>query len=321
MLIPLFPPAAWAESPPPRIPGVEPVCLTAADCLTQLQSKDPKTRQEAIVVLEKLKDPQAVPELIRIVEDHRYGRDVYYYEITPESQLVVTAMRALGAIRDRRAVPVLAEFIRREKFIQYRVLAAEMIRMIGVGAENIPHLLELLSDPHSSIRSVIFDAIRRADDPVTRRYAQRFTQYVPRADMIDDSITPPADEALIQLPIYPDAKYLYYASASEQWIMREGPQRLAKTQWLHTFFTKDPLEKVVDYYESRFELKALALARIEKKYNYRGTEDPEPEFIGEGYGFVLKKSARIPIRPPIVILSIYEDRILQGTAITIFSPK
>ena len=320
-LSPVLVSRALALDPPPSIAGVEPVCNTVPDCLKLLRSEDLQIRDEAVLTLGRLKDPRAVPYLLDIVRRHVYGNNVYFYDATPTSDLVITAMRALGAIGDRRAVPVLVDFVKKEPFIQYRVLAAEMIRQIGIITENIPDLLSLLNDPHTSVRFVIFETIRRADDPVSKQYTQRFINYVPRADMIEDSVTvPPALES-IGVPLYPGARYLFYVSASEQWIMRERPQKLTKTRWLHTFLTEAPLKQVVAHYEGIFIRKAMARAQIEEQYNYSGEEDPEPSFIGEGFGFILKKTERNGLRAPVIVVSIYQDKVLGGTAITISAPK
>jgi hypothetical protein len=312
---------AQAADPPVPIPGLKPVCNTVSECISRLEDEDPTVRDEAILTLGRIKDPQAVPYLIEIVKKHVYGKDVYFYDINPASHLALTAIRALGAIGDRRAIPVLVDFVKGEPFIQYRVVAAEMIRLIGVEPENIPSLLELLNDPHTSVRFVIFETIRRADSPVSKKYTQRFINYVPRADMIDDSVTPVPDPDSIGVPIYPGAKYLYYVSASEQWIMRERPQKLTKTRWLHTFSTPDSVKKVVKYYEGVFRRKAVTRAQIEQQYNYSGEEDPEPTFIGEGFGFIINRTDRASLPVPVVVVSVYEDKLLQSTAVTISAPR
>lgn len=316
----------WAEHQPlhqpPEIPGVRPICNAVDACLELLDDPDPAARDAAVTRLAFLKDSKSVPPLIKIVEAHvPSGGDQYFADMRRDNSLALTAMRALGAIGDRRALPALIAFAKKEPFIQLRVLAAEMIRQIGVRTADIPLLLELLNDPHTSVRYVIFEAIRRADDPVTKRYTQRFISYVPRADVTEDSVTDPPKPEQIGVPIYAGSTYLLYASASEQWIMRERPQRLNKTKWLHTFLTKDPVKQVVGFYEGTFRKRAQTRAQIEKQYNYSGADDPDPKYIGEGYGFVLTKGERDALRAPIVVVSVYEDKILEGTAVTISAPK
>jgi hypothetical protein len=316
---------SWAEHQPlhqpPKIPGIQPICNAVDPCLKLLDDPDPAVRDAAATRLAFLKDPKSVPPLIKIVEAHVPGGDQYFADMRRDNSLALTAMRTLGAIGDRRALPALIEFAKKEPFIQLRVLAAEMIRQIGVRTSDIPSLLDLLNDPHTSVRYVIFEAIRRADDPVTKRYTQRFVSFVPRADVMEDSVTNPPKPEQIGVPIYAGSTYLLYASASDTWIMRERPQRLSKTKWLHTFLTKDPVKQVVGFYEAAFRKRALTRAEIEKQYNYSGADDPDPKYIGDGYGFVLSKGEREALRAPIVVLSVYEDKILEGTAITISAPK
>ncbi|HEY5595032.1 MAG TPA: HEAT repeat domain-containing protein [Nitrospiria bacterium] len=323
MLLSLFllPHPVHAVHQPPDIPGVKPVCATTEECLDKIRSDDPAVKDEAVSTLGQLKDPRSVPPLIEIVRNHVPNKDEYFADIRRDNYTVVTALRALGMIGDRRAIPVLVEFIKREPFIQLRVLAAEMIRLIGMSSRDVPMLLDLLNDPHTSLRFVIFEAIRRSDDPVNKRYTQRFENYVPRADVIEDSVTPPPAPESIGVPIYPKALYLLYASASDQWIMREKPQRLSKARWLHTFFTKDPLKKVAAYYEDVLGEKSLGREEIEKTYRYGGEDDAEPAYIGQGVGFILKKADRPELKAPVVLVSVYEDKVLEGTAITISAPK
>jgi hypothetical protein len=215
----------------------------------------------------------------------------------------------------------MVEFIKKEPFIQLRVLAAEMIRLIGVDPPDVPLLLDLLNDPHTSLRFVIFEAIRRSDDPVAKRYTQRFMNYIPRADVIEDSVTPPPTPESIGVPIYPTSRYLLYASVSDQWIMRERPQRLSKTRWLHTFLTQDPVKTVVSYYERILREKALPRTEIEKSYRYSSEEDADLAYIGQGFGFILKKAERSDLTAPVIVVSVYEDKVLEGTAITISAPR
>lgn len=305
---------------PPDVPGVNQVCNTVDSCLALVESSDPMVRDSAVTRLGRYKDPKAVPALIKIVEGHTPNSDEYFADVQRDTSIVYTAMRALGVIGDRRAIPVLIEFVKKEPFIQLRVLGAEMIREIGTKTEDIPLLLDLLNDPHTSVRYVIFEAIRRGDDPITKRYTQRFASYVPRADVIEDSVTPLPKPEEIGVPIYPKGRYLYYASASDRWIMREKPQRLSKTRWLHTYLTADTVKQVVDFYEGAFRKRAITRAEIEKQHNYSGEEDPDPKYMGEGFGFILSKGERASLRDPLVVLSIYEDKILGGTAITLSAP-
>ncbi|MBI3995910.1 MAG: hypothetical protein HY349_08045, partial [Nitrospirae bacterium] len=90
---------------------------------------------------------------------------------------------------------------------------------------------------------------------------------------------------------------------------------------LHTFLTKDPLEKVMAHYEKLLEEKGLTRSEIEKTYRYGGDDDPEPAYIGRGGGFILKKADRPDLKAPLVLISVYEDKVLEGTAITISAPK
>lgn len=307
----------------PTIQGVETTCRSTASCLRllRLEGEDLSVRLKAVVVLGALRDPFVVPDLIDIVRNHVYGERVYHYEDTPRSLLVTTAIRALGTIGDRQAIPVLIQFIQEEAYIQFRVLAADMIRMIGIKQEDVPMLLPLLNDPHTSIRFIIFETIRFADDPVSKRYTRRFVNYVPRADMIEDSVTTSADAYSIGVSIYPDSEYLFYASASDEWIMRKWPRRLDDLHWLHTFFTQDPVEEVLSYYESLFEKSAKRLSNGARRFNFGDAEDVGNEFIGEAFGFILRKVDEAALRTPILVVSVYEDKVLEGTAITFYAPK
>ena len=312
-----------ADEPPLSIPDVEMVCESAVGCirLVRLELENSEIRGRAIVTLGALKEKQAVPDLISIVQGHRYGDHVYHYNDAPDSLLVVTAIRALGTIGDRRAIPALIEFIQKEAYIQFRVLAAETIKMIGVDREDIPRVLDLLNDPHTSIRYVIFEAIRFADDPVSKRYTQRFVSYIPRADMIEDSVTPLPNTRSLGVPIYQKGRYVFSASASEGWIMREEPVSLGKSRWVHTFLTQEPLDEVVKFYEAALNRQAKTQQEIERDYVYTGATYSDTTFIKEGYGFIIKKSDRPVLRNPVVVVSIFRDDILDGTAVTIYAPK
>jgi hypothetical protein len=123
------------------------------------------------------------------------------------------------------------------------------------------------------------------------------------------------------VPDYPNAQYLYYASASEDWIMRDRPERLEKTRWIHTYLTRDPVDRVVRFYEKSLNLRALTRAQIEVQYSYAGEKDPESDFVGEGSGFILRKDRLPALRAPVEVVSIYHDRVLNGTAITIYAPR
>jgi len=317
----ILPRTVHAVDPPPDIPGVKPICSTPEECLAKSRSDDPAVQDEAVLILGRLKDPSSVPPLIEIVRNHVPDKDDYFADIRRDNYTVVTALRALGAIGDRRAVPALVEFIKSERFIQLRVLAAEMIRQIGLETPDVPLLLDLLNDPHTSVRFVIFEAIRRSDDPLTKRYTQRFMNYIPRADVIEDSVSNPPSAEGLGVPPYPASKYLLFASASNDWVMREWPERLSKVRWLHTFFTQDPVKTVVRYYEGILGEKAQPRTEIEKSYRYSGADDPEPAYIGQGFGFILKKDERPGLKSAVVVVSIYEDKVLNGTAITISAPR
>ena len=307
----------------PTIQGVETTCSSTASCLRllRLEGEDFSVRLNAVVTLGALRDPLAVPDLIEIVRNHAYRDRVYHYEDTPHSLLVVTALRALGTIGDRQSIPVLIQFIQKEAYIQFRVLAADMIRMIGIEPEDVPMLLPLLNDPHTSIRFVIFETIRFADDPVSKRYTRRFVNYVPRADMIEDSVTTSADAYSIGVSIYPGSEYLFYASASDEWIMRKWPARLDDLRWLHTFFTMDSVGEVLSYYERLFDKNAKRLSDGARRFNFGDAEDVGNEFIGEAFGFILRKTEEPSLRASILLVSIYEDKVLEGTAISFYAPK
>ena len=305
------------------IEGVETTCRSTASCLRilRLAGEEFPVRLNAVVTLGALRDRMAVPDLIEIVRNHAYGDRVYHYEDTPHSLLAVTAIRALGTIGDRRSIPVLIQFIRKEAYIQFRVLAADMIRMIGIEQADVPKLLPLLNDPHTSIRFVIFETIRFADDPVSKRYTRRFVDYVPRVDMIEDSVTASADDYSIGVTIYPAAEYLFYASASDEWIMRKWPKRLDDLRWLHTFFTGDSVGDVLSYYEGLLKKKAKRLSEGARRFNFGNAEDVNNAFIGEAFGFILRKADEATLHTPVLVVSIYEDKVLEGTAITFYAPK
>ena len=99
----------------PTIEGIETTCRSTASCLRllRLEGEDYPVRLKAVVILGALRDSLAVSDLNEIVANHAYGERVYYYEDTPSSLLVTTAIRALGAIGDRQAIPVLIQFIQR----------------------------------------------------------------------------------------------------------------------------------------------------------------------------------------------------------------
>ncbi len=312
-----------AAERPSSIPGVEIVCETALDCLRilRLENESLELRARAIVTLGALKENRAVPDLISILQDHEWGKKVYHYEDTPQSLLTITAIRALGTIGDRRGLPALVDFVNKEPYVQYRVLAAENIRMIGVDQQDIPALLPLLNDPHTSVRHVIFEAIRFADDPVSRSYTRRFINFVPRADMIEDTITPEPASRSLGVPVYPGSQYVYCASASERWIMHEQPATLKEVSWVHTFLTEDPIETVVDYYKNKLSLRPRSRKEIEKNYRYIGLSETDMPFIGEARGFIVERTNQFYFPAPVVLVSVYADSILDGTAVTIFAPR
>jgi hypothetical protein len=307
----------------PLIPGVDLVCDSSVSCLRILRFENESFDKQAgaIVALGALRERLSVPDLIAVIQSHAYGDRVYHYDDTPNSLLVVTAMRALGTIGDPRAIPVLIEFIKKEAYIQYRVLAAEMVKMIGIHREDIPLVLELLNDPHTSIRYIIFEAVRFADDPVSKSYTKRFISTIPRADMIEDTVTTPPDARDIGVPIYPGSRYVMSASASEQWIMRDRPESLGRMQWVHTFLTGDPLSEALHYYEEVLQKKAVTGKAIMERFGPSVLDTAESASAGEGYGFILTKAQWPSLRTPVVVVTLYPDALLKGTAISIFAPK
>jgi HEAT repeat protein len=97
-------------------------------------------KREAIGCFEVLRDPRAVEPLLKLLEEHGPDSEFYW------SKLTASVARALGAQRDRRAVPVLLAIAQRPREDLVTYAAALALGKIG-DPRGIRFLAEVLSTP------------------------------------------------------------------------------------------------------------------------------------------------------------------------------
>ena len=126
----------------------------ASRLLTQLETKDPYTRQFAFLELEALREPATAPMIRRYLDN----RD-------PDTRAF--SIRALAAIEGPAAVPTLLERLKRERHPRVRVAAVLALEPLQDPA-ILPAFIAKLRDRNKEVRMALVDAVSRVDSQEAR---------------------------------------------------------------------------------------------------------------------------------------------------------
>ena len=167
--------------------GSEGTLLASDEIAKALQDPVPRVRRQAATALAQLRDPRAVVDLVRLIEEH-------------PDLLEEETIEALGTLRDASAVPTLIRTLRNPRSILRRASA----RALGRIGHDVPEVVEALAQ-----------AAADKTDPDLRRaslQALRLTGFGTHAHVILEALLDPlpsvrvaAAEAIAELAI-PDAR-------------------------------------------------------------------------------------------------------------------
>jgi HEAT repeat protein len=177
---------------------------------------DAKKRIEACIGLGRLRDPRAVPHLIRALGDRGYVREpghvAYVCQAAEEALVKIgtpavphlcqalrdidsnvreAACRALGQIGDLQAVPHLCQALR-DSNVAVREAACRALGRIG-DRQAVPHLIQTLGDSVSYVRSTACWALGAIGDP------QAIPHLTKKLKDEDSSVRGAAEEAIRQI--------------------------------------------------------------------------------------------------------------------------
>lgn len=215
-------------------------CTGLEDCLKDLKSQDVSKKSGAIFMLGTLKNRRATPALVDLLKEER------------DSGVRLSAVKAIGSLRDPSAVPVLADFLD-DKDLQLDAVKAlvQIANKPAVEAliQGLKHPevqvaaaqgLGTIADP--SAKPALIALFRQAEDGRVRGVSALAVQRI-------NSIWGPSEEEM-GIPIYPKSEFI--PNAGGEWV----------------FVSKDPLPKVSDFFKKRLKRTPLSFQDFKKKYEH-----------------------------------------------------
>jgi hypothetical protein len=208
------------------------------DCLKDLKSPDSSQKSGAIFNLGNLKDRRAAPALLEVLKKDR------------DPGIRSSVIKAVGALRDPSAVPVLAEFLD-DKDLQLDAVKA-LVKIANKPA--VEALIQSLKHPEVQVAAVqglgeiadpsakpaLIALFRQTEDGRVRGVSAMAVQRI-------NSIWGPSEEEM-GLPLYPKSEFI--PNARGEWV----------------FVTNDPLPKVSDFFKNRLKKPPLSFQDFKKKY-------------------------------------------------------
>ncbi len=213
-------------------------CVGLEDCLKDLKSQDGSRKSGAVFILGTLKDQRAAAALVDLIREDR------------DPGMRLSAIKAVGSLRDPSAVPVLAEFLD-DKDLQLDAVKAlvQIANKPAVEAliQGLKHPeiqvaaaqgLGEIADPSS--KPALTELFRQTEDGRVRGVSTIAIQRI-------NSIWGPSEEEM-GLPLYPKSEFI--PNARGEWV----------------FVSKDPLPKVSDFFKKRLKRTPLSFQDFKKKY-------------------------------------------------------
>ena len=248
-------------------------CGDLEGCVKELQSDDSSVRAAAISILGSLRDSQAIPHLVKVVEEDQ------------DTFVARSAVRALGVIGDAAAAKTLGEIVRTEPHLQDEAVRA-LVRIGGKPANDA--FIKVLNDPMAQMSALqglaeagdrsakphLLDLYRSTKDERVRGMAGIAFQ------RIRSRLGPTEDE--MGVPLYPGSRY--FPNALAEWI----------------FTTRDPVGQVIEFYQDKLERPPLDFEAF-KEAHERGFQSTEETIEG------------VPIDKPDMIFVIEEQSFEGGT--------
>ncbi len=208
------------------------------DCLQDLKSPDPIRKSGAIFILGTLKDRRAATALVDLLK-----KDV-------DPGIRSSAIKAVGALREPSAVPVLVPLLD-DKDLQLDAVKA-LVRIankpaVGALIQSLKHPgvqvaairgLGEIADP--SAKPALMALLRETEDGRIRGVSTLAIQRI-------NSIWGPSEEEM-GIPLYPKAEFM--PNARGEWV----------------FVSKDPLPKISDFFKHHLHQPSMSFEAFRKKY-------------------------------------------------------
>jgi len=208
------------------------------DCLRDLKSRDPVRKSGAIFILGTMKDRRAATALVALLKEEH------------DPALRSSAIKAVGALREPSAVPILAPLLD-DANLQLDAVKAlvrignkSAVSALARGLKNSDLQLSAIrglgeiADP--SAKPALIALLRETEDARVRGVTILAIQRI-------NSIWGPSEEEM-GLPVYPKSEFI--------------PN--ARGEW--DFVSKDPLPKVSEFYKRKLNKPSMSFEEFKKKY-------------------------------------------------------
>lgn len=232
-------------------------CAGLEDCLKDLKSQDASQKSGAVFILGTLKDRRAASALVDLLKEDR------------DPGIRLSAIKAVGSLREPSAVPVLAGLL------DDQALQLDAVKAL-VQIANKPAVEALIQGlKHPEIQVAVAQGLGEIADPLSKpalialfRQTEdgRVRGVSAMAVQRINSIWGPS-EAEMGLPLYPKSEFI--PNARGEWV----------------FVSKDPLPKVSDFFKKHLKTPPLSFQDFKKKYENgfgeakEGTPSNQPNLI------------------------------------------
>ncbi|MBI3611278.1 MAG: HEAT repeat domain-containing protein [Nitrospirae bacterium] len=222
-------------------------CMGLDDCLQDLKSSDATARSGAIFMLGNLKDKRATPALVELFKEAR------------DPGVRLSAIKAIGSLKDPAAVPVLTESLEDKDLQQDAVRALVKIA-------NKPAVLALIRGlKNEDVRTAAAQGLGEiadpsAKEPLLKLFHETADERVKGVSALAiqriNSIWGPSEREM-GVPWYPKAEFI--PNTRGEWV----------------FISKDPLERVSDFFKKHLKKSPLSFPAFKKRYENGFTETQE----------------------------------------------
>jgi HEAT repeat protein len=129
------------------------------DLVEALHSKDDTVMYEALVAIEKIRDPSAAPRIAFLLRDLN-------------DKIQISALETTGILLNKDAAPDVRDALEHARNIQVRRAALSALAMLGVPADR-PLFLRDLNDKDDALRAAAAEGLARAKDPADRPVVEK----------------------------------------------------------------------------------------------------------------------------------------------------
>ena len=124
------------------------------DLAEALHSKDDLVMYEALIALQKIRDPSAAPRVTFLLRDL-------------DQRIQITALETAGVLRNQEAAPEVRDVVAHASAIKVRRAAMSALAMLGEPADR-PTFLRNLMDKDDALRAAAAEGLGRLKDPADR---------------------------------------------------------------------------------------------------------------------------------------------------------